>query len=137
MHITNINKTYIKDNNLTFSCQYHVVFCPKYKRNVLIDDIEVRLKELFLSISQEFNFYILEMNIRPNYVHLIISCNPGFGIMECINKLKNITSKKLRDEFPGLKSKIPSLWTRKVFISTAGDVSMNSINEYLDNQKNV
>jgi len=137
MEIKNIDKSYNSSSHLVFSCQYHVIFCPKYRRKVLVDKVETRLKELFSDISQEYDFRIIEMEVMPDHVHLLIECNPRFGIMNCITKLKGITSRKLRAEFPKLKSRIPTLWTRSSFISTVGTVSLDTVKKYIENQKKV
>jgi len=136
MEIKNTSKDYKTKNHLTFSCQYHVIFCPKYRRKVLVDGIDKRLKEIFNEVAEEYEFTIEEMEIMPEHVHLLIDCNPRFGVMACIKKLKGVSSRKLREEFPELKSRIPSLWTRSAFISTVGSVSLEVVKKYIEEQKN-
>lgn len=137
MNITNNTKKYKSDNHLVYSCQYHVIFCPKYRRNVLINGIDSRLKELILEVANKYNFEIIDMEVMPNHVHLLIDCSPKFGINECIKKIKGTTSSILRSEFPELKSKLPTLWTRSAFVSTVGNVSLEVVKQYIENQKNV
>lgn len=137
MNILNKNKKYKTSNHLVYSCQYHVIFCPKYRRNVLIDGVDIRLKELILEIANKYDFEVLEMEIMPNHVHLLIDCNPKFGINECIKKIKGTSASILRKEFPFLKSRIPTLWTRSSFISTCGEVSLEVVKQYIENQKYV
>lgn len=137
MHIANEDKVYKTATHLTFSCQYHVIFCPKYRRNVLKNGIDVRLKELILEVAEKYKFEVPSMEIMEDHVHLIIDCNPRFGIMECVTKIKNVSSKVLREEFPELKRRLPSLWTRSSFISTVGSVSLEVVKKYIENQKNV
>ena len=131
----NAVKEYKTSSHMTYSCQYHVIFCPKYRRKVLVDPIDARVKELFLQIADQYDFSIMEMEVMPDHVHLLIDCNPRFGIMEAVTKLKGITSRVLRDEFPVLKRKIPSLWTRSSFISTVGSVSLDVVKQYIEGQK--
>ena len=131
----NAIKEYKTSSHLTYSCQYHVIFCPKYRRKVLVDPIDTRLKELFLQIAEQYQFSIMEMEVMPDHVHLLIDCNPRFGIVEAVTKLKGITSKTLREEFPVLKRKIPSLWTRSSFISSVGSVSLEVVKQYINDQK--
>ncbi len=131
----NVVKEYKTSSHLTYSCQYHVIFCPKYRRKVLVDPIDTRLKELFLQIAEQYQFSIMEMEVMPDHVHLLIDCNPRFGIVEAVTKLKGITSKTLREEFPVLKRKIPSLWTRSSFISSVGSVSLEVVKQYINDQK--
>lgn len=128
-------KVYHSSSHLTYSCQYHVIFCPKYRRKVLNAPIDSRLKEIFLEVAQEYQFTILEMEVMPDHVHLLIDCNPRFGIMDAVTKLKAKTSRILREEYPELKSRLPSLWTRSAFISSVGAVSLDVVKQYIENQK--
>ena len=76
------------------------------------------------------------MEVVPDHVHLIVDCNPRFGVMECVHKLKGISSRRMREEFPVLKRRLPSLWTRSAFISSVGSVSLAVVQQYIENQKN-
>ena len=137
MELINSTKQYKTSENLMYSCQYHVIFCPKYRRPVLVNGADERAKELFLEIAESKQFEILDMEVMPDHVHMIIDCNPQFGIMECVKALKRNSSRKLRDEFPHIKQKIPTLWTRGVFISSVGSVSLETVKKYIDSQKGV
>ena len=137
MNIENCSKTYKTDKHLIYSCQYHIIFCPKYRRKVLTNGVDIRLKEIILEVANRYDFTICEMEVMDNHVHLLIDCNPKFGIAECVKKIKGISSHKLRAEFPYLKSKIPTLWTRSSFISTVGTVSLEIVKQYIENQKYV
>jgi putative transposase len=68
---------------------------------------------------------------------MVIDCNPRFGIMECVKRLKAVTSHQMREQFPELKSRLPTLWTRNAFVSTVGAVSLEVVKQYIDSQKNV
>lgn len=137
MEITNNKKEYKSKAHLIYSCQYHVIFCPKYRRKILNEGVDTRLKEIFKEVSLKYDFNIIEMEIMDDHVHLLIDCNPRFGIMECVTKLKGTSAKKLVEEFPYLKSRLPNIWTRSAFISTVGSVSLDVIKKYIENQKNV
>ena len=138
MEITWITKEwYLTNEHITFLCNYHVIFCPKYRRNILVDWIDKRIKELFSGIAEKYNFDITDIEVMPDHIHLIISCNPRFWIMNCIHKLKWISSQKLRKEFPDLKKKLPTLWTRSSFIASIWKVDLETIKLYIANQKNV
>lgn len=137
MNICNCEKEYHSTSHLTFSCQYHVIFCPKYRRQVLKDGVDARFKEIAQNIAKEYDFRIIEMEVMDDHVHMIIDCNPRFGIASCVDKIKGTTSRILREEFPWLKKKIPTLWTRSSFISTVGSVSLEIVKKYIENQKTV
>ena len=135
MELANKSKEYHTSSHLTYSCQYHVIFCPKYRRKILKNGKDTRLKQMFLEIAEKYEFSILEMEVMPDHVHLLIDCNPRFGIMECIKVLKRISSHNMCIEFPDIKSKLPTLWTRSVFVSSVGSVSLETVRKYIENQK--
>ena len=122
-------------HNVTFDCKYHVVFCPKYRRKVLQSPIDLRLKELFQAKANELQAEIVEMEIMPDHVHLLIKCDPQFGIHRIVKHLKGFTSRILRQEFKQLTSRLPSLWTNSYFVATVGSVSLDVVKEYIETQK--
>jgi putative transposase len=77
------------------------------------------------------------MEIMSDHVHLLLDVNPDFGVKKAITQLKGVSSRKLRDEFPELKSKLPCLWTRGKFVSTVGSVSLETVKAYIENQKGI
>ena len=137
MEIQNRTKKYKTDNHLVFSCQYHVIFCPKYRRSVLVDGVDKRLKELILSKESEYRYEVLDMEVMPDHVHLILDVNPKVGIFTVVNHIKGYTSHELRKEFPSLKSRLPTLWTQSKFISSVGAVTLEVVNKYIEEQKGV
>ena len=126
---------YKRNNNIVYSCKYHVVFCPKYRRKVLVGDVEKRLKALVREICAEWNIDLLEMEVMPDHVHLLLEVDPQFGIHRAIKTIKGKTSHMLREEFPELRSKIPSLWTNSYFVSTVGGASLDTVKQYIESQK--
>ena len=137
MEIKNTAKKYKTDSHLVYSCQYHVIFCPKYRRKVLVDGIEIRLKELILSKQEEYGYEVLDMEIMPDHVHLLLSVNPKTGVFQAVNHIKGYTSHELREQFPTLKSRLPTLWTQSKFISSVGAVTLEVVKKYIEEQKNV
>lgn len=125
------------NNNVVYSCKYHVVWCPKYRRKVLIGGVDARLKELIMETASELNVDIIKMDIMPDYVHLFLEVAPQYGIHKVVKQMKRHTSHILRKEFPWLKSRIPSLWTNSYFVATAGGVPSSVIEQYIDSQKRV
>jgi putative transposase len=103
---------------------------------VLTDIIQKRLKKLIIEKQKEFQFEILEMETMPDHVHLLLDVNPHIGIYKIIGEIKGYSSKILREEFPELKRKLPTLWTRSKFISSVGSVSLEIVKKYIEDQKN-
>jgi putative transposase len=137
METKNSSKKYKTTKHLVYSCQYHVIFCPKYRRKVLTGEIETRLKELILEKQEESGYEVLDMEIMPDHVHLLLDVNPMIGVVTVVSKIKGYTSKILREEFPLLKKRIPTLWTHSRFISTVGAVSLDVVKKYIEEQKKV
>lgn len=126
---------YKSNNNIIYSCKYHVVWCPKYRRKVLVRDVERRLKELIIQICAERQIEIIEMEIMPDHVHLLCEVDPQYGIHKAIREIKGTTSRLLRQEFKHLTTKLPTLWTNSYFVSTVGGAPLEVIKQYVENQK--
>ena len=87
--------TYKSNQNIVYSCQYHVVWCPKYRRKVLVNGVDIRLKELIKSIAAEIQVDIIEMEIMPDHVHILLEVDPQFGIHKAVKNIKGKTSRIL------------------------------------------
>lgn len=133
--VYNINMEYKSNNNIVYSCKYHVVWCPKYRRKVLVGDIETRLRELITQTCFEIKTDIIELEIMPDHVHLLIEVDPQFGIHKAIKQIKGRSSRYLRKEFESLRTRLPTLWTNSYFVSTVGGAPLNIIKQYIESQK--
>ena len=133
----NARMKYKSNNNVVYSCRYHVVFCPKYRRSVLVDGVDERLKEIALEVADEMGFDIIEMEVMPDHVHMLLEAGPQLGIHRAVKRIKGRTSHDLRAEFPWLKTRIPTLWTNSYFVSTVGGAPLAIVRQYIENQKNV
>lgn len=136
MKIENNKKEYESDKHCIYSCQYHVVFCTKYRRDVLTKEVQNRLKELVINNQDKFKYKIYEIDILADYVHMIVEVSPVIGVHYVVSKIKGLTSSTLRKEFPSVKSRLPTLWTRNKFISTVGTINTESISQYIESQRN-
>ena len=125
------------NNNVVATCKYHVIWCPKYRRKVLVNGVDTRLQTLIKDICETENINLIESNIAPDYVDLTMEVDPQFGIHKAIKLIKRITSHQLRQEFPWLKSRIPSLWTNAYFVTTIGEKQTKIINDYLKKQHHI
>lgn len=128
---------YNSNKNVVYSCKYHVVWCSKYRRKVLEGDIADRLKEIVQEVCTEYHFSLLEMEVMPDHVHLLIEVDPQFGIHQAVKRIKGRSSRLLREEFPSLRSRIPTLWTNSYFVSTVGGVPLSAVKKYIEKQKSV
>ena len=128
---------YKSNRNVVYSCKFHVVWCPKYRRKVLTDEIATRLKELIIETAEGINADVIEMEVMPDHVHLLVEVDPQYGINKAVRHIKGVSSHVLRSEFPSLKSRLPTLWTNSYFVSTVGGAPLSAIKQYIENQKNV
>lgn len=140
------------NNNITYRCYYHVVWCPKWRRKVITSKdprvanpvikgdpgpVDERLHEIIREVCKETGSQIIELETMPDYVHLLVECDPQFGINKLVKLIKGRSSNLLRKEFPSLKRRIPTLWTNSYFVSTAGGAPLSIIKKYVENQRNV
>ncbi|MDE6903514.1 MAG: IS200/IS605 family transposase [Lachnospiraceae bacterium] len=130
-----MDKTYKSNNNIVYSCKYHVVWCPKYRRNVLTNGIDARLKELLFGCAANISVDIMEMEIMPDHVYIRMEADPQSGIHKAVKSMKGYTSRILREEFPAFKTRMPTLWTNSYFVSTVGGTPLEAVKQYIENQK--
>jgi putative transposase len=113
---------------------YHIIWCPKRRRKVLVGPVHDHLQQIIHAVAQEQEWQVIELAIQPDLVHLFIRTNPYTLPIDIARRIKGRSSHLLREEFPHL-TKLPSLWTRSTFYSTAGNVSSEIIQQYIERQK--
>ncbi len=124
------------NNNVVYSSKYHVVWCSKYRRKVLVDAVAGRLKELIQTKTDERKADLIEMEVMPDHVHLLVEIDPQYGIHRLIKNIKGYTSRILRLEYPSLKKRLPTLWTSSYCVITVGGAPLSVIKQYIEDQKN-
>lgn len=125
------------NRNVVYSCKYHVVWCPKYRRPVLVNGVDGRLKDIIRETCAEIHAELIEMEVMPDHVHLLVEVDPQYGIHRAVRLIKGRSSRLLRDEDPWLKSRLPTLWTNSYFVSTVGGAPLKTVRQYIENQKHV
>ncbi len=101
----------------------------------MVGDVELRLEELIVSICAERQAEIIEMEIMPDHVHLLVEVDPQYGVHKLIKAIKGHTSRILRQEFKHLTTKLPTLWTNSYFAATVGGAPLSAIKQYIESQK--
>lgn len=124
-----------RDRTIVYSCKYQIIFCPKYRRKVLVPPIDARLKELVIEKQEEYSYGVIEMEIMPDHVHLLLDVDPRTGIDPVVRKIKGYTAHTIGKEYPWMKSRLPSMWTRSRFIASVGSVSLDIVKQYIVGQK--
>lgn len=118
-----------------FNLGYHIIWCPKYRRGVLVGQVETRLKALLRQKADEIDVAIEILEVTPDHVHIFVKTKPTNAPHYVVQQLKGFTSNILRSEFPHLL-KMPSLWTRSYYCESVGHISEQSIRRYIEEQKN-
>ncbi|MGH3842223.1 MAG: IS200/IS605 family transposase [Pseudonocardiaceae bacterium] len=124
------------NNNVVYRCTYHVVWCPKYRRPVLTGPVDDRLKQIIREVCAERDAPIIELETMPDHVHLLVSCDPQYGIHRLIKGIKGRSSRLLRSEFGSLRTRIPTLWTNSYLVATVGGATLEIVKAYIENQRN-
>lgn len=126
---------YRKTNTTVSLLNYHFVFCPRYRRKIFLQaEVECRFKELVHEVCEELQIEIVALECDQDHTHMFLNALPSLSPADMMAKIKGVTSKKLREEFPHLRH-LPSLWTRSYFVSTEGNVSSETIKRYVEQQK--
>jgi len=128
-------KGYKSSSNVVYSSKYHVVWCTKYRRKVLVDGSEKRLRIILSGVCQERQADILALEIMPEHVHMLVEVNPQYGIHKLVKQLKGRSSRYLRQEYKWMRTRLPTLWTNSYFLSTVGGAPLSSIKKYVEAQE--
>ena len=123
-------------NTTVYNLGYHLIWCPKYRREVLVGDVEKHLKKLLIEKAKEIEVEIIEMEIMPDHVHLFVKGRPTDSPHWIVQQLKGYTSRILRNEYKTLRSRLPTLWTRSYYVESVGHISEQTIQKYIEEQKN-
>jgi putative transposase len=118
-----------------FSLKYHLVWCPKYRRKVLVSPIDDRLKELIAETAEQHGVTVHSMEVVPDHVHLFVEADPSLCVAEIVNRFKGRSSRMLRQEFASLRSRLPTLWSRSYYAGSVGAVSETVVRRYIEAQK--
>lgn len=123
------------NRNVVWQGAYHVVWCTKYRRDVIGGRNETRLKEIVAEVCAERGATVRAFEVMPDHCHLLVEVDPQYGIHRLVKQVKGRSSRLLRAEFPALKSRLPTLWTNAYFVATAGGAPLEAIQTYVESQK--
>lgn len=124
---------YQASSHVTYNIGCHVVFCTKYRYNLLRYRAITILKELISEVASDLDVSIRAMEVMPDHVHLFITASPSLAIETIVRRIKGYTSYYMRNTFSYLR-KYPSLWTRSYFVETIGYISEKTVVKYIENQ---
>lgn len=133
----NILTSYKSNKNVIYSCKYHVVWCTKYRRDLLKNDVENDLKSIVFDLSKTMAVDVIELEVMHDHIHMLVEVDPQFGIHKFVKNIKGASSRILREKHRDLRSRVPTLWTNSYFVSTVGGVTLDVVKKYIEDQKNV
>lgn len=128
-----MSQGYRRKDTCVFLLNYHVIFCPKRRRKILVGPIRDRLKQIIWETAAELDCDVLALEVMPDHIHVFLSATPQWAPNQLVGRIKGKSARLLRQEFPELL-RMPSMWTRSYFISTAGNVSSAMIEKYIAEQ---
>tara|TARA_B100002019_G_C21066613_1_gene496846 strand:- start:279 stop:686 length:408 start_codon:yes stop_codon:yes gene_type:complete len=130
--------THYKSNkNIVYSCKYHIIWCTKYRRDIIKNNIEEDLKNIIQNVANDLNVEVLEIETMPDHVHLLVDVDPQFGVHKFIKRVKGKSSRILRDKYQSIRKRVPTLWTNSYFVNSVGGATLDVIKKYIEDQKNV
>jgi len=121
-------------NRTVFSAKYHVIWCPKYRRRVLVGEVASRLEAIVRQVVAELGGEVIGLEVMPDRVHLLVEVPPVVSLSRLVQALKGRSSRRLRREFPRLR-RLPALWSPSWFVSTVGGAPLDVVKRYVENQK--
>ncbi len=124
-------------NSVTYASSYQVIWCSKYRRPVLNEEIARRLEFIVKQVCLERQAELRGLQIEPDHLVLELDIDPQFGIHRLVKQIKASSSKQLRAEYKELRTRIPTLWTNNYFVATKGGSAVTLINNFLAQQKHV
>jgi Transposase and inactivated derivatives len=126
---------YKSTRHAKYLCNYHFVWIPKYRRDLLVEEIAEYIKEILKSIAKELGCEIIALEVMPDHIHLFVNCPPRYSPSYLANYFKGKSARLVLKKFPELRKYTNGkLWTRSYFVSTAGNVSSETIRKYIEEQ---
>ena len=125
-------------NHARFSLGYHIIWCPKYRHQILKDAIGVELKQILAETCVHYEWQLESIEIMPDHVHIFVQANPQTAPVEIAKTLKSISAVHLFNRFPKLKSRKfwgSGLWSRGTYYATVGHITEDSVKKYIETQK--
>ena len=125
-----------RTSHAVYEAKYHLVWCPKYRKKILTEEIRPRVKALFIEISSHFDFEIDRCEIAEDHVHILISFPPRYSVSRVVGILKSISSSKIFKEFQKVKKQLwgGHFWEQGYFYRKVGEqVTDDVIRKYIEN----
>ena len=131
---------YTHERTCVYNINYHIVWCVKYRRKVLSDNISARLYEIVQEVAADKGFTVVACKAgERDHVHCFVSASPKLSVTDIVTYLKGISGRLLLKEFPSIRDALwkGHLWNGSYFVETIGSSNEEAIKAYIDRQKNV
>lgn len=125
---------YQRSDGAVYLIGLHIVWCPKYRKPLLVGPVAARLKELLTGIADERGWTIEALEVMPDHVHVFVLVGPTDSAALVARQFKGRTSRVLRTEFSQLRTRVPTLWSKSYFASSVGRVSAATVKRYIEEQ---
>ena len=132
-----IEHRYISNGKTVYACEYHIIWCTKYRRPVLSPQMQEYLKTCISDLQSDTDFRLRAIETMPDPIHVLVSIPPQVSVSKVVKRLKGVSSRSLREKFPELTKRLPTMWTRSKFVASTGSVTLDVIKQYVENQKGV
>ena len=122
-------------SHAVYEAKYHLVWCPKYRKKILVGEIRERVKELFFEIAERYDFEIDRCEVAEDHIHILISFPPRYSIAQVVGIIKGKSGSKIFEEYPMLKKKLwgGHLWEQGYFARTVGEqITDDVIRRYIE-----
>ncbi len=131
-------KQYKSAAHCKYLCQYHLIWCPRYRKKVLQKQVGISLKKILTDIAKEYDYEIIALEVMDEHVHIFVSVKPSVAPSDVVRILKSLSAVRLFAEYEALRvyySKQGSLWSKGKFIATVGNISADAVKKYIEEQK--
>lgn len=135
MKKSSVDKRWSVSDTCVYNIGYHVVWCPKFRRKVLVDGVDELVKKCIKEKCEERGWELCSVGVMSDHVHVFVKCKPTDSAAYIAAQLKGYTARIIRKEFPRLKSRLPSLWSRSYYAESVGVINEETIKRYIDSQK--
>ena len=132
-----MTKRWTTSNKATYNIGYHLIWCPKYRKPVLVNEVKKRLRQLLIQKAKEIEVSIETMEILPEHLHLFVKSSPVDSPHFIVRQFKGFSSRILRKEFKHLTTRLPTLWSRSYYCESCGHISERSVKRYIEAQRTV
>lgn len=117
-----------------FLIRYHLIWCPKFQHNILTEEVETDLKGIFYRISDKYGYEIEKLEIKDEYIHLLVSTQPTVAATDVVRTLKSFSTVELfksNEKWKKFYGRYGSLWNKGYFASTNEEIDEITIQKYI------